>query len=102
MVEVLQLNPLIGSEDVPVDSDLTITYDGNVTTGSGNLTISERSPLKVGGSAFVGKIGEIIITNGELSLAERQKVEGYLAWEWFGNNNPLPNSHPYKYQRPVI
>lgn len=102
MVTPIQLIPAENSENIQVDSDLEITYDNTVTEGAGDLVISERDSLNVGSADFIGKIGEIVITKGELTLEDRQKLEGYLAWEWFAANNPLPDSHPYKYQRPVI
>ena len=43
---------------------------------------------------YVGKMGEIIAYSRELSTAERQKVEGYLAWKW-GLETQLPYDHPY-------
>jgi hypothetical protein len=39
-------------------------------------------------------IGEIAAYGRILSNADRQKVEGYLAWKW-GINSSLPVSHPY-------
>jgi hypothetical protein len=47
---------------------------------------------------FAGIIQEIIITNG-LSLADKQKVEGWIAWK-YGMQSFLPNYHPYKNVRP--
>jgi hypothetical protein len=51
-------------------------------------------------SQFVnGGIAEIVVFNGELATADRQKVEGYLAWKW-GLQGNLPSSHPYKAAAP--
>ena len=46
-------------------------------------------------SYFAGRIGEIVIATSALSDSDRQKVEGYLAWEW-GTTSSLPSAHPYK------
>jgi len=48
---------------------------------------------------FAGRIHEIIVVDGELSLENRQKMEGYLAHKWALADN-LPAEHPYKYQPP--
>ena len=31
-----------------------------------------------------GFMGEVVVSNGVLSTADRQKLEGYLAWKWGG------------------
>ena len=42
-----------------------------------------------------GDIAEFIVVPSVLSLSDRQKVEGYLAWKW-GLEANLPSLHPYK------
>lgn len=43
-----------------------------------------------------GNISEIIIYKGsDMSILNRQTIEGYLAWKW-GIQTMLPNDHPYK------
>ncbi|MEI7445692.1 MAG: calcium-binding protein, partial [Burkholderiales bacterium] len=44
---------------------------------------------------FAGDQPEIIVTNQTLSTADRQLVEGYLAWKW-GSQASLPVDHPYR------
>ena len=41
------------------------------------------------------RIAEILHYNRELSSAQRQQVEGYLAWKW-GLQGTLPAKHPFK------
>lgn len=48
---------------------------------STNLTIASRVDA---GTFFRGVIGEIVMTTGVLSTANRQLIEGYLAWKWGG------------------
>jgi len=51
-------------------------------------------------SNFVNtNVAEIIVYDRPLSAAERQSVEGYLAWKW-GLQGSLPSSHPYKSAAP--
>lgn len=55
-----------------------------------------------GGVAYyLGLWGEFIQYDGELSVADRQKVEGYSAWKW-GTQALLPAGHPYKSARPSL
>ena len=50
---------------------------------------------------YTGTISEILMYNTVLSAANRQKIEGYLAWKWgFAGN--LTASHPYKYDSPMV
>lgn len=44
---------------------------------------------------FTGYIAEVLIYSSPPSTANRQLIEGYLAWKW-GISNSLPASHPYK------
>lgn len=48
-----------------------------------------------------GAIGEIIFTDGLESLADQQKIEGYLAWKW-GFEGSLPGGHPYQLGAPTL
>ena len=50
-------------------------------------------------AAFIGNIAEMIITSTTATTAERQQVEGYLAWKW-GLVANLPSTHPYKNSPP--
>ncbi len=44
---------------------------------------------------WLGSIGEVILFNTSLTTAQRQQIEGYLAWKW-GLVSSLPASNPYK------
>jgi hypothetical protein len=46
-------------------------------------------------------IAEVLTYNRQLGLAERQQVEGYLAWKW-ALNSSLATSHPYRYVPPIM
>jgi hypothetical protein len=43
---------------------------------------------------WTGFVGELIAYNNALSDAQRQQVEGYLAWKW-GLQSSLPSNHPF-------
>jgi hypothetical protein len=62
-----------------------------------------RSGLGVGGTAagwgtsyMDGKLYEVMFFTPQLNASDIAKVQGYLAWKWFGASNPLPAGHTYK------
>jgi hypothetical protein len=72
--------------------------DGTFADASGQLG-------HIGGDAATGqlvsgKIAEIIVYNTNITDANRQLNEGYLAWKW-GLVASLPNDHPYKNAAPT-
>jgi hypothetical protein len=81
-----------------------------VSTASYTYTLTAPSSIQIGFrhpeltsttlplNAFVG---EVLAYNRQLDLAERQQVEGYLAWKWALTAN-LPNGHPYKRNPPAM
>ena len=81
-------------------------YNGALTgTRNGSTTYTGNGTIVLGGSDGVhemynGTISEILMYNSVLSTADRQKIEGYLAWKWgFASN--LTATHPYKYDTPL-
>jgi len=63
----------------------------NVTYMSGN---SQNARIGIWDTTFAGSIAEIIAYDSPLTPAQRQQVEGYLAWKW-GLQTALPATHPY-------
>jgi hypothetical protein len=51
------------------------------------------------GDKIDGAVGEVIVGDGSLSDADRERIEGYLAHKW-GLAANLPSSHPYKSSAP--
>lgn len=51
-------------------------------------------------------LGELLITEGILSIEERQAIEGYLGWKWNGSTtsftDEFSSNHPWKYSPPII
>jgi hypothetical protein len=69
-------------------------YDGGgVSAGSetGNFIINGLSTY---GLSTPSNLGEIVHYNRSLTVSERQRVEGYLAWKW-AIQSKLPSTHPY-------
>lgn len=69
----------------------TGTLGTGITFGTGSICIGSRITNI---SAWWGSIAEVLFYNNALSNAERQQVEGYLAWKW-GLQTSLPSTHPY-------
>lgn len=72
---------------------------GTTAASSGNFgytnyevgtSYGEESAVNLNGS-----VGEVVVYHASLTTAQRQQVEGYLAWKW-GLQGTLPASHPYK------
>ena len=52
-------------------------------------------------SYLTGQIAELIVYNGQLTTAERQNIEGYVAWR-YGLQSNLPATHPYRNFAPTV
>lgn len=107
-----------GSSQLPYTFDSPVLYSytmtgGTVmfmqqtnTTGTTSVTITEGTLTWAAGSApvWIGRsdsnecinsyISEIAYFQSVLSTADRQKMEGYLAWK-YGLNTYLPAGHPH-------
>lgn len=84
-----------------VDGTDQTSFQGDLGTGPMSLT---DFSIGFGGQGFYknnGLVGEIVITNTYLSLSDRQKLEGYLAWKW-GTVINLDPSNPYKNSPPTV
>jgi hypothetical protein len=83
-------------------STLTPYVDGTAQNNKTGTTAS-FSGLRVGSSTggqyWAGDVAEILIFSSALSTAQRQQVEGYLAWKW-GLVSSLPGNHPYRLIKP--
>lgn len=86
---------LTGSTLYPyVTGNAQSTKSGSTTSSFTNLNIGGANGT-YSGQPWTGDIGEIVIYNSYLSDANRQTIEGYLAWKW-GLQSQLPANHPYK------
>ena len=103
----------VGALDQVPNPDLFSVWKDGVSQGSRNPTAAYQttpgaslSQFRIGiadsnGRNPHGEIAELLILNtgpGNLSQADREMVEGYLANKWWGSGdvNPLPAGHPFK------
>jgi hypothetical protein len=105
---VRDLNPHVWSFTLPASANGVFALDGTVVATSGftlgaNTTFTSNSlgtwNQQPANGNVRGGISEAIIINRALSTADRQQVEGYLAWKWSLVGN-LPSAHPYKSIKP--
>lgn len=89
------------------DTGTTAGVNGTLgTTGALGITTAAHTSLFGDSSLttdtrYAGKISEVLIIDRVLTTAERQAVEGYLAWKW-GIQASLPVDHPYRNTRPPV
>jgi hypothetical protein len=91
----------LGEAFVSGGTSTYVNFNGAVTlTGPSAVTAFTSGVLtnlgREAGASFqyLGYIQEILFYNSVLTLAQRQQVEGYLAWKW-GVQTNLPVAHPY-------
>jgi hypothetical protein len=75
-----------------------VSGDAGTSAPGGDLTIGAGV---AGADRWLqGDLGELVITRTALSLAERQRLEGYAAHKW-GLAANLPGDHPYRDEPPL-
>jgi len=98
---------VISSTDTPgsINPYLMGTRFSTVTNVSYNIPSGWAGYIGDQGSTATfplnGVIGEIIVYSVSLTAAQRQQVEGYLAWKW-GVNSNLPTGHFSKPNPPAM
>lgn len=58
-----------------------------------------RDDSVIFGNVPTWKLGEFLYYDGEVTISQREEIEGHLAWKWNLQSN-LPSSHPYKNYSP--
>ena len=79
-------------------SGRTLRLDGTLRGTASPLPLSTWSDAQVGRDSagwFRGLVGEVVMVRSALSEADRQKLEGYLAWKW-DTVATLAPGHPYR------
>jgi hypothetical protein len=80
-----------GSSFISLNGSTTFISGGTGFTGGTVTWLGREAGTSFG---YTGYAMEIIFFNSDLSLLNRQKVEGYLAWKW-GSQASLAAGHPY-------
>ena len=73
-----------------------LSATGSAMPGTTPVTDTLNFNVRVQNACY---LAEIIIYNYALTSAQRQQVEGYLAWKW-GLQNILPANHFYRFVNP--
>ena len=73
---------------------------GAYSTALTNATIGAESPTQGRNFYSFSNFRELIIYNTTLTNAQRQQIEGYLAWKW-GLNANIPSTHAFKLYPPL-
>jgi hypothetical protein len=97
-------------------NSIQLFTDGNAATagtyssGGGSSSNTDAGALLVGSATSdfgltaqnpgTVSVSEVVVTNGTTSAADRQRIEGYLAWKW-GLTANLPVGHPYRNTPPI-
>ena len=80
-------NSVVANNGMPLTKTTSLVGSGADTTNSYTYLINDSA-------SGAADYGEVLIYTGELTTAQRQNVEGYLAWKW-GLQFSLPPTHPY-------
>lgn len=93
-------------ENVYSSPTLTAYVNGTSVASSSSLgTRNNPSGITViggnleGNQALKGTMCEFLVYSSGLTITQRQKIEGYLAWKW-GLQTSLPIGHPYRSIKP--
>ena len=83
------------------DGTQDLTNEPLQTAGFTSNTDSQRTSIFGGVNNLPdgSQLCEIVLTHSTMTTADRQKLEGYLAWKW-GLVANLPSDHPYKLAPP--
>lgn len=83
-----------------INNTVSVSVNGNTPSISSSASLlSIQNDLEAICANFDGELYEFIVMP-VLSVQERQKLEGYLAWK-YNLLYQLPNTHPYKNTRPI-
>jgi hypothetical protein len=93
------VNSTSSSSNIGLLNATSQSLDSNVGANS-FLTSAQLYTLNNASYTTVYDLAELIFYDGALTTAQRQQVEGYLAWKW-GLYSNLPSTHPSYYAPPA-
>ena len=91
---LLVTTKMINNWNVQLEYFINGTWKYFITTQIANQTIG------IGSYDFAGGVSACLMFGSFLNDYYRQKIEGYLAWKWWGNGSVLPSDHPYYTVKP--
>ena len=98
--------------DISTSADSTkngFFINGSFSANTTSLGANNANTMTIGAfyngtyesDLFNGYMTEVVVYGGEISTADRQKTEGYLAHK-FGLQGKLPLDHPYRIVKPTV
>lgn len=94
------LDSVAGQATYYINGNVGETVTG-ISAPSGAGTFDIGTEINSLSFSRVSPLAEVIVFNSVLSTANRQKIEGYLAWK-YGLVSGLSTGHPYKTNRPAV
>jgi hypothetical protein len=79
------LDPFFNASGMTVKTGTTVAATGMIIGATANN----------GAQFWPGYLNEFLLVPRNLTLLQRQQLEGYLAWKW-GLQGNLPSTHPFK------
>jgi hypothetical protein len=79
------LNPFFNGADMSAKVGTTVAATGMIIGATANNA----------GQFWPGYLNEFLLVPRNLTILQRQQMEGYLAWKW-GLQGNLPSTHPFK------
>jgi hypothetical protein len=75
--------------------------DSDPVTAVGDMTLVVGNYSTEAGDFWVQNIAEVVAVRDDLSDLDRERLEGYLAWQW-GLQAALISGHPFKSAPPLV
>ena len=82
------------------NNPVTSSHGTNITAANSTFNVGAYQEGSFVGTYFTGQLFELLVYSNDLTTAQRQQVEGYLAGKW-GIRTNLPTAHPFKMFPPL-
>ena len=92
---VFELNYGANTAAIYINGTTNVSPSPAFINGAGNTSPTNAGLTQIGGANVTYRMAEILVLTRLYTIAQRQQMEGYLAWKW-GLQANLPASHPYK------
>jgi len=87
------------TSNIAINANTPISSESSGNFEISSFALGNNTQMGDAAAPLNGSICEVIVFNVSITAAQRQQIEGYLAWKW-GLQEQLPLAHPYKYAAP--